>query len=275
MTHPTHTSLARLLRIAAVTGLAVTLGACGNLSRLGDVGKAPDLSGIDNPTEKRDYRPVSLPMPAAEVAPRHANSLWRPGARQFFKDPRATKVGDILTVNINIQERAQLQNNTTPTRDNSEGAGLPNFLGWEAARDATAGATGGVLTNRGAPSTLNKIFRNVDPENMVTMNSSSQVQGEGRVTREETITLNVAALVTQVLPNGNLVVQGRQEVRVNNEVRELLIQGIVRPEDITATNTVVHTQMAEARISYGGRGQLTDVQQGRWGQQIYDILFPF
>ncbi len=273
MTHPTHTSLARLLRLAAVTGLAVTLGACGNLSRLGDVGKAPDLSGIDNPTEKRDYRPVSLPMPAAEVAPRHANSLWRPGARQFFKDPRATKVGDILTVNINIQERAQLQNNTTTSRDNSEGAGLPNFLGWEAARNPLTPGT--VTTGQGASSTLNKIFRNVDPENMVTMNSSSQVQGQGQVTRQEQITLNVAALVTQVLPNGNLVVQGRQEVRVNNEVRELMIQGIVRPEDITATNTVVHTQMAEARISYGGRGQLTDVQQGRWGQQIYDILFPF
>lgn len=271
MTHFTHPTLARLLRIAAVTGLAVTLGACGNLSRLGDIGSAPAMSGIDNPTEKRDYRPVSLPMPAAEVAPRHANSLWRPGARQFFKDPRATKVGDILTVNINIQERAQLQNNTTTSRDNSEGAGLPNFLGWESARDGA----GGVLNGAGTPSALNKIFRNVDPENMVTMNSSSQVQGQGQVSRQEQITLNVAALVTQVLPNGNLVVQGRQEVRVNNEVRELLIQGIVRPEDITATNTVVHTQMAEARISYGGRGQLTDVQQGRWGQQVYDILFPF
>ncbi|MEK9969533.1 MAG: flagellar basal body L-ring protein FlgH [Ferrovibrio sp.] len=273
MTSMSHTNLTSILRIAAVTGLAVTLGACGNLSRLGDIGSAPPLSGIDNPTEKRDYRPVSLPMPAPEVAPRHANSLWRPGARQFFKDPRATKVGDILTVNINIQEKAQLQNNTTTSRNNSEGQGLPNFLGWEAARDP--GNPGTALTGQGANSALNKIFRNVDPENLVNMNSTSQVQGQGQVNRQEQITLNVAALVTQVLPNGNLVVQGRQEVRVNNEVRELMIQGIVRPEDITATNTIVHTQMAEARISYGGRGQLTDVEQGRWGQQVYDILFPF
>ncbi|MCW0234229.1 MAG: flagellar basal body L-ring protein FlgH [Ferrovibrio sp.] len=271
MTRTHMPSLASALRIAATAGLAITLGACGNLSRLGDIGSAPSMSKIDNPTESRDYRPVSLPMPSPEVTPRHANSLWRPGARQFFKDPRATRVGDILTVNINIQERAQLQNNTTTSRDNSETQGLPNFLGWEAARDGA----GGVLTGAGAPSTMNKIFRNIDPENMVTMNSASEVQGKGQVTRNEQITLTVAGLVTQVLPNGNLVVQGRQEVRVNNEVRELLIQGIVRPEDITATNTVNHTQMAEARISYGGRGQLTDVQQGRWGQQIYDIIFPF
>jgi flagellar L-ring protein precursor FlgH len=271
MTRFTHPTLANMLRIATVASLAVTLGACGNLNRLGDIGGAPAMSGIDNPTEKRDYRPVSLPMPSPEVAPRHANSLWRPGARQFFKDPRATRVGDILTVNINIRENAQLQNNTTTSRDNSEGQGLPNFLGWESARDGA----GGVTNQPGTPSALNKIFRNVDPENMVTMNSQSSVQGQGQVIRREEVTLNVAALVTQVLPNGNLVVQGRQEVRVNNEVRELMIQGIVRPEDITATNTVVHTQMAEARISYGGRGQLTDVQQGRWGQQVYDILFPF
>lgn len=273
MTRSLSPSFASMLRVAAVAGMAVTLGACGNLSRLGDIGSAPSLSGIDNPTEKRDYRPVSLPMPSPEVTPRHANSLWRPGARQFFKDPRATKVGDILTVNINIQERAQLQNNTTTSRNNSEAQGLPNFLGWEAANNPLVPNT--PITGQGAPSALNKIFRNVDPENMVNMNSTSQVQGQGQVTRQEQITLNVAALVTQVLPNGNLVVQGRQEVRVNNEVRELLIQGIVRPEDITATNTIVHTQMAEARISYGGRGQLTDIQQGRWGQQIYDIIFPF
>ncbi|WP_300298704.1 flagellar basal body L-ring protein FlgH [Ferrovibrio sp.] len=250
--------LTATLRLAAIAGLAVTMGACGNLSRLADVGSAPPLSKIDNPTEQRDYRAVSLPMPAPEVTPRHANSLWRPGARQFFKDPRATKVGDILTVNINIQERAQLQNNTTTSRDNSETQGLPNFLGIEAAGGA-----------------LERIFNGVDASNLVGMSSTSGVQGQGQINRQEQITLSVAALVTQILPNGNMVVQGRQEIRVNSEIRELLIKGIVRPEDITATNTITHTQMAEARISYGGRGQLTDVQQGRWGQQIFDVVFPF
>ncbi|MFN4310444.1 MAG: flagellar basal body L-ring protein FlgH [Ferrovibrio sp.] len=252
----TGTTFAHAFRFAGIAAIALALGACGNISRLADVGSAPPLSKIDNPSEQRDYRAVSLPMPAPEVTPRHANSLWRPGARQFFKDPRATKVGDILTVNINIQERAQLQNNTTTSRDNSESAGLPNFLGLEA----------GALT---------RIFNGADADNLVGMNSSSGVQGQGQINRQEQITLSVAALVTQILPNGNMVVQGRQEIRVNNEIRELLIKGIVRPEDITATNTVAHTQMAEARISYGGRGQLTDVQQGRWGQQIFDIISPF
>ncbi|WP_298724593.1 flagellar basal body L-ring protein FlgH [uncultured Ferrovibrio sp.] len=244
------------LRLIAMAGLALSLGACGNLSRLGDIGQPPQMSKIDNPTEMRDYRPVSMPMPAPEVTPRHANSLWRPGARQFFKDPRATRVGDILTVNIDIQDRAQVQNNTSTSRSNSEEAGIPNFLGIE---------TGA----------LSRIFRGSNNENLVGVNSGSQVQGQGQINRQEQINVSVAALVTQVLPNGNLVVQGRQEIRVNNEIRELIIQGLVRPEDITATNTINHTQMAEARIAYGGRGQLTDVQQARWGQQIYDIIFPF
>ncbi|WP_370156539.1 flagellar basal body L-ring protein FlgH [Ferrovibrio sp.] len=243
------------LRLAAVAGLALSLGAC-NFSRLADIGQPPQMSKIDNPTEKRDYRPVSLPMPSPEVAPRQANSLWRPGARQFFKDQRAARVGDILTVNVNIQDRASVQNNTSTSRDNSEEAGLSNFLGFES-------------------SAIGRIFNGATPSTLVNTNAASQVQGQGQINRQEQVTVNVAGIVTQVLPNGNLVVQGRQEIRVNNEIRELLVQGIVRPEDITATNTVNHTQMAEARISYGGRGQLSDVQQGRWGQQIYDIIFPF
>ncbi|WP_341701910.1 flagellar basal body L-ring protein FlgH [Ferrovibrio sp.] len=258
------------LRLAAVAGLALSLGAC-NFSRLADIGQPPQMSKIDNPTEKRDYRPVSLPMPSPEVAPRQANSLWRPGARQFFKDQRAARVGDILTVNVNIQDRATVQNNTSTSRSNSEGQGLTNFLGIESA----ALAAGGVATGAGVGSALNRVFNNANPEDLVNMNSSSQVQGQGQINRQEQVTVNVAGIVTQVLPNGNLVVQGRQEIRINNEIRELLVQGIVRPEDITATNTVSHTQMAEARIAYGGRGQLSDVQQARWGQQIYDIIFPF
>lgn len=244
------------LRLAAIAGLALSLGACGNLDRLADIGSAPKMSKIDNPTEQRDYRPVSLPMPAPEVNPRHANSLWRSGARQFFKDQRATRVGDILTVSVNLQDRASVQNNTSTSRDNSEEAGIPNFLGFE----------------NGA---LGRVFNAITPATAVGANSESEVQGQGQINRQEQIRVNVAALVSQVLPNGNLVVQGRQEIRVNNEIRELLVNGIVRPEDISATNTVNHTQMAEARISYGGRGQLTDVQQARWGQQIYDIIFPF
>ncbi|MBP7066170.1 flagellar basal body L-ring protein FlgH [Ferrovibrio sp.] len=258
------------LRFIALAGVALSLGAC-DVGRLTEIGKPPALSKIENPTEQKDYRPVSLPMPAPEVTTRSANSLWRPGSRQFFKDHRAAKVGDILTVNIDIQERATLQNNTTASRDNNENAGIPNILGLESASDGA----GGVTTGAGVASTLNKIFKNIDPSAAIGMTSSSQVQGRGQVDRQEQITVRVAGIVSQVLPNGNLVVQGRQEIRVNNEIRELIVQGIVRPEDITATNTVNHTQMAEARIAYGGRGQLSNMQQARYGQQLYDVLFPF
>ncbi|MBP6818788.1 flagellar basal body L-ring protein FlgH [Ferrovibrio sp. MS7] len=257
-------------RVIMLAGVAMSLAAC-DVGRLTEIGKPPALSKIDNPTEQKDYRPVSLPMPSPEVSARSANSLWRPGSRQFFKDHRAAKVGDILTVNIDIQERASLQNNTTTSRESSEEANITNLLGLESASDGA----GGVTTGAGTASTLNKIFKNINPSAAANLGSTSSVTGQGQVQRQEQITLRVAGLVTQVLPNGNLVVQGRQEIRVNNEVRELMIQGIVRPEDITATNTVSHTQMAEARIAYGGRGQLTNVQQARYGQQIYDVLFPF
>jgi len=258
------------LRLAALAGITLSLAAC-DISRLSEIGKPPEMSRIENPTELRDYRPVTQPMPAAEVSARHANSLWRPGSRQFFKDHRAARVGDIMTVNVEMQERASLQNNTTTSRNNAENAGLPNLLGFEAAADGV----GGVLTGAGVASTFNKIFKNVNPDTVAGMTSTSKLEGKGTVDRSESISLKVAAVVTQVLPNGNLVVQGRQEIRVNSEMRELVVQGIVRPEDITATNTVNHTQMAEARIAYGGRGVLSSVQQARYGQQLYDVLFPF
>jgi flagellar L-ring protein precursor FlgH len=82
-------------------------------------------------------------------------------------------------------------------------------------------------------------------------------------------------VVTQVLPNGNLVVAARQEIVVNSELRELKVTGVVRPQDIASDNTVLHDRMAEARIQYGGRGQMTDLQSPRWGQQLMDILLPF
>jgi len=257
------------LRLVLLAGIAASLGAC-DVSRLTEIGKPPALSKIDNPTELKDYRPVSLPMPAPEVSARSANSLWRPGSRQFFKDHRAAKVGDILTVNIDIQERASLQNNTSTSRAGTEEANVTNLLGLEAEQGA-----GTVATGAGVASALNKVFKGINPAAAANIGSTSTLTGTGQVQRQEQITMRVAGVVTQVLPNGNLVVQGRQEIRVNNEVRELMIQGIVRPEDITATNTVAHTQMAEARIAYGGRGQLTNVQQARYGQQIYDVLFPF
>ena len=240
--------------------LAVIIGmplcGCSALTRVEQIGQQPPMSPIKNVTKEKNYTPVSLPMPAPSPIKPEANSLWRPGARAFLKDQRASKVGDILTVLINIADDAKLDNTTKRTRSNTEKSNASSFLGLESK----------------LASVLPKA---VDPSSLVDAGSDSSSAGEGTVNRSEAVKLTVAAVVTQVLPNGNLVIYGRQEVRVNFEVRVLTVQGIVRPEDISATNTIQHTQIAEARISYGGHGQLTDVQQPRYGQQLFDILAPW
>jgi flagellar L-ring protein precursor FlgH len=246
----------RSLRLAALLSATAMLAACNTADRLSQIGAAPPLTPIQDPTRAPDYRPAQMTMPAPEQVAYQPNSLWRPGNRTFFKDQRAARVGDILTVNIKIDDKAKVANTSSRGRTNAEASGVPNFLGLE--------------------SQLQNVLPDaVDPAKLVTMNSDSSSRGTGSVDRSEAINLTIAAVVTQVMPNGNLVIQGRQEVRVNYELRELLVAGIVRPEDIANDNTINHTQIAEARISYGGRGQITDVQQPRYGQQAFDVLWPF
>lgn len=244
-----------LIRNAAAL-LLLPMAACSSLDRLANVGEQPTLSPIESPTEKAGYKPVRVPMPEPAAIVYAPNSLWRSGARAFFEDQRASRVGDILTVKVTIDDKAEFDNKTKRTRNNSEAVGLDAIAGFE--------------------TKLNKIFPNaVNPSDFVDANSTASSEGQGTIDREEEITTTVAAIVTQVLPNGNLVIEGRQEIRVNFEVRELIVAGIVRPEDIGSNNTISSDQIAEARISYGGRGQITDVQQPRYGQQVLDILLPF
>ncbi len=259
------------------TGLCIalaSLAACGNLSRMADIGQSPDMTPIKDIKAPVAQRSISLPMPKNEIDKYQPNSLWRTGARAFFKDQRASNIGDILTVNIAIDDKATIGNSTARSRSTAEDAGLTNFLGLEQAipralyGNAAANATS-VTTGKTAAANA------FSPGTLVGTDSSSAYTGTGSVDRSEAINLTVAAIVTEVLPNGNLVIQGRQEVRVNFEKRELLLAGIVRPEDISSGNTISHTQIAEARISYGGKGQITDVQQPRYGTQLYDIIFPF
>jgi flagellar L-ring protein precursor FlgH len=232
---------------------SVSLTAC---SRLAEVGSAPELSAISNPALQPEARVISMPMPRPVVSEQTPSSLWRTGSRDFFRDPRAKTVGDLLTVIINISDQAQMQNQTRRQRSNNESLGVPNLLGLESRLPA-------VLPDA------------VDPSNLVDMDSSSSSVGNGTIQRNERITMRVAAVVSQVLPNGNFVIAGRQEMRVNYELREMRIAGVIRPEDITNTNTIDYDKIAEARITYGGRGQITDVQQPRYGQQVLDILLPF
>jgi flagellar L-ring protein precursor FlgH len=195
-------------------------------------------------------------MPAQEPEVYPASSLWRQGARSFFKHQRAGTVGDVLTVEVTIADEATLRNETRRTRNNEDNFSASHFFGLE--------------------SKLDKIFPNaVDPDNLVDLNSDLLNAGRGNTARTEEIRLNVAAVVTQVLPNGNLMIQGRQEVRVNFEVRELYVAGVARREDIRPDHTIQHDKIAELRIAYGGRGQITDVQQPRYGAQVLDIILPY
>lgn len=244
------------LRAFALISLAVTLTGCNALSRIATVGAEPPLTAIENPTARPDYRPVSMPMPAARPVERNANSLWRTGARAFFKDQRAATVGDILTVVVDLEDEATINNSTTRARTGTEDASLNAFLGYET-------SLGRVL-----PEAIN-------PGNLLDADSASGSTGTGTISRDEDIDLRIAAVVTQILPNGNMAIYGRQEFRVNFEARQLQVAGVIRPEDVTSTNTVSYDQIAEARISYGGRGQISDLQQPRYGQQVLDIIFPF
>ncbi|MHC5652871.1 flagellar basal body L-ring protein FlgH [Stappia sp.] len=245
----------RLVRPLLALTLAATLGACGSADRLANVGKAPALSAIQDPTTTAGYRPVQMPMPTPQSVHYNSNSLWRSGARAFFKDQRAARVGDILTVLVTISDKAEFDNATERKREGSESSG-------------TGGAVGAAINTFILPA-------GTASDNIASANGASAFKGSGKVDRTEKLTTKVAAVVTQILPNGNMVIEGRQEVRVNFEVRELIVAGVVRPEDISASNTIESEKIAEARIGYGGRGQITDVQQPRYGAQVLDIVLPF
>lgn len=244
------------MRRPALLLAALALSACSAAERIARLGDAPDMAGITNPTADSRWRPVSMPMPNPQDPPLANNSLWRPGSRTFLRDQRAASVGDIVTVLVSIQDEAELQNRTTRGRDNTEGMGLPRLLGLE--------------------SSYARLFpTGIDPSRLIEASSTSGVAGTGAIRRNETVTLRVAATVAQVLPNGNLVVTGRQQVRVNSELRDLSIGGVIRPQDIASDNTVRHDRLAEARIAYGGRGTISDVQRPRMGQELLDIVLPF
>lgn len=221
----------------------------------------PPLSPMEDPRALYQYQPVLMPEPAVSYqGPNTANSLWQTGARSFFNDPRAQAVGDILTVLIEINDSASVSNTTNRTRNANSDADLSTAFGVEGLVGETLG--------RALPGGFT-------PSGQLDLSSSASNNGTGSIDRSESIDMTAAAVVTDVLPNGNLVIAGRQEVRINSEKRELYITGIVRPEDITAANTVRHTQIAEARISYGGEGVISEFQNPRYGQRWLTRASPF
>ncbi|WP_372618671.1 flagellar basal body L-ring protein FlgH [Falsiroseomonas sp.] len=241
------------MRMLLLVLAAVALGGC---ERMSELGRPPALAAIENPTADPNWRRVSMPMPAAHAPGGTGNSLWRPGSRTFLRDQRAAQPGDLVTVLVSIQDQAQLQNSTERERQGNDTMGFPRLFGLE--------------------SSITRLLPNtVDPTRLVETNGTQTTSGSGSIRRTETVAMRVAATVVQVLPNGNLVVTGRQQVRVNSELRDLTVSGIIRPQDIGSDNTVRHDRLAEARIAYGGRGTVSDVQRPRVGQELLDIVLPF
>ncbi|MBB2203622.1 flagellar basal body L-ring protein FlgH [Gluconacetobacter takamatsuzukensis] len=236
------------LSTAILSGL-LCLSGCTGLADLSELGHPPRMTKTSDPTQAPDYRPITMPMPPLQPPPTEVGSLWRPGSRAFFKDQRASQVGDLITIDVNIADNAAVVNNTSAAGSGSQTFGIPSLFG----------AQGKTLSSSTALDT----------------SSASANTAAGTITRNETVTLALAGTITQVLPNGNFVVMARQEVRVNGELRQLMVSGVVRPQDITEDNTVTHDRIAEARISYGGRGQLSKIQTPRYGQQVLDSVLPF
>lgn len=233
----------------------------GCASRLDHLVNAPSMSAPGAP--RSAVPPVSAERMAlanhvgpAEAEPKTSGSLWRSGPASLFGDRRARTLGDILTVVIEINDEAEFKNRTDRTRDAQDGLSVPNFFGLPGlAQDVLPGGA------------------DLDPA--IDVSSSSSANGDGNIKREEKLTLQVAATVVKVLPNGHMVISGNQEVRVNHELRDLQVAGIIRPEDISRLNTITYEKIADARIVYGGRGVISDVQQPRYGQKILDAVMPY
>ncbi|MCX7890203.1 MAG: flagellar basal body L-ring protein FlgH [Rhodobacteraceae bacterium] len=214
--------------------------------------RAPPLSAVEGGAE---FMAMASPgLPAA--APAGAASLWTGGPTGLMGDRRATARGDILTVVIEIDERAEISNSTGRSRTASETMSLPSLFGIPQRLDPLLPEGAGLA-------------------DAVDASSQTRFRGQGSVSRKEKLTLRIAATVIDTLPNGVLRIAGSQEVRVNNEIRELLITGFVRPQDVNRLNEVTYDRIAGARISYGGRGQITDMQSPRAGQLLADGLLPF
>lgn len=237
-------------------GLTLVLFGVSACGRVDHLGRAPSFSPTNEGAEHAAMLYPGLPLVSDGSSAVDRSSLWSSGQRSLLGDHRASGKGDILTVVIEIDEKAEISNDTERARKSSENLELSQLLG--------------------LPQRANESLPDgASFSNAIDLNSSSVSAGEGSVKRNEKLTLRVAATVVDVLPNGVLSISGSQELRVNFELRELLVQGFVRPEDISRQNSITYDKIASARMSYGGRGQITDVQQPRYGQQILDIVIPF
>lgn len=239
--------------ISLCMGIALAVAGC---ARFDHIGRPPGFTPAGASDERVAMLSPGLPLQSEARSPAGDASLWSGSKKSLLGDRRAMQRGDILTVVIEIDEEAEISNATSRSRSGSESLSIPHLFG--------------------IPQRLDEeLPEGASMENAVSIDSSGAAGGDGSVKRNEKLTLRIAATVIRVLPNGVLEISGAQEVRVNFELRELLVSGYVRPEDISRRNEITYDKIASARISYGGRGQITDVQQPRYGQQLLDAILPF
>ncbi len=244
------------MRAFSALFLCVSLVLLTGCARSKHLGKAPDFTPQAESPEKAAMLSPGFPVRLERGNATDVSSLWSGNRKSLLGDRRAMQRGDIMTVVVEIDDEAEISNRTSRERNGSENLGISQLFG---------------------------IPQRVDPDlpegaslaDAVSIDSSSESGGQGSVRRNEELTLRIAATIVDVLPNGVLSIVGSQEVRVNFEMRELLVSGYVRPEDVSRQNEVTYDKIASARISYGGRGHISDVQQPRYGQQILDMVLPF
>ncbi len=243
--------MTHISQIALCAAAAATLAGCGMAREVGQIGKLPELSPMAPvAAPPSPYAVAAVPAGAAAAS---TGSLYQAGGG-LFADRRARNVGDLLTIRVTVDDQAALNNSTQRQRQGNNSGGFSGLFGLEK-------LVGGLL--------------GLDTNNLVGMASKSGMTGNGTIKRQESISMTLAAVVTQVLPNGTMVVRGSQEMRVNNELRELIVMGLAQPHDVVADNSLPHDRIAELRMSYGGRGHLSSAQQARWGQQLAEIVSPF
>jgi flagellar L-ring protein precursor FlgH len=247
-----------------VFGLAslLSLAGCSLPEKLSTIGEPPKLSQIQNPTQASGYQPISMPMPASGAPQNKTNSLWQTGSRAFFKDQRANKVGDVVTVIVSLDQKQSIQMTPQISRQSSGSTTVNNVMGFERKAEKLF-----PKKQQTTPGTANPSWLSFSSDPSLTSTAQYDVQDQ--------FSVRIAATIIQILPNGNMVIMGRQELRLVNEAREIEVKGIVRKEDISSSNTVTSDKIAEMRLAYGGRGELTDMQSFPWGQQIINKVMPF
>ncbi len=251
---------ARFSLLILLTGIyVVPLGGCLLPERLSNIGDPPEISMIQNPELVDGYKPVSMPMPSVDElsgSQPHVNSLWQNGSRAFFKDQRASRVGDVITVDIKFSNKATVDDKLDVSRTNTQSTPINNLFGYE--------------------KYAKKVFPNaVTPKSFTNLGSDTDLKTKGSRESTDEMDIKIAATIIQILPNGNMVIQGRREMRISAEVRTIELKGIIRREDIVAGNRIKYAKIAEARLSDVSKGEISDLNTTPWGQEILNKILPF